>query len=453
MTTWAILGHFFHGLTFFTLGLMIYFLQYRSRRIILARRLSWLEVFLFCEAIIAWNDLLVRLSPDLHFLPAVIRLSILATGYSFLAAFGLQAFLIKNNPNDDENGRARWLLIGVHLIWLIPYLVALNATSNSTSQLTQDAEVLVRYGLAFPGGVLAAVGLRRESYQVLDPKLRGQIRHYLRLVEIMASLFGVLNLALVPSASFVNNWRLPQTDFPAAWLWGLVGFGLAWGLVRALTTIQLEVEHWIESIERMQALTADRERISRELHDGIIQSIYAVGLLLEGVQNSIPTQPERAQAQLGRVMDSLNDVIQDLRRYIFDLRSDMPDDTIKSGIQRLLRDFHINTLLETEFNVTGAPPDHTFSVERRRHIFQIVREALANTARHAEARWTKIHLHHGDEALELTISDDGVGMETLLVSKGYGLRNIRERARLLDGALRVESAPGAGVTYHLTVPY
>ncbi|NBD35144.1 MAG: hypothetical protein GVY30_03995 [Chloroflexi bacterium] len=146
MTTWAILGHFFHGLTFFTLGLMIYFLQYRSRRIILARRLSWLEAFLFCEAIIAWNDLLVRLSPNLSFLPVVIRLPILAIGYSFLVAFGLQAFLIKNDVNDDETGQARWLLVGVHLLWLIPYLVALNATSTSTSQLTQDAEVLVRYG-------------------------------------------------------------------------------------------------------------------------------------------------------------------------------------------------------------------------------------------------------------------------------------------------------------------
>ncbi|MFP4394916.1 MAG: sensor histidine kinase [Anaerolineales bacterium] len=453
MTTWAILGHFFHGLTFFTLGLMIYFLQYRNRRITLARRLSWLEVCLFCEAIIAWNDLLARLSPDLHFLPAVIRLPILAIGYSFLAAFGLQAFLIKNNPSDDTTGRARWLLAAVHLLWLIPYLAALKIASPQIPQLTQDAEVLIRYGVAFPGGLLAAAGLRRESYQVLDPKLRGRIRHYMRLVEVMTGMFGVLNLALAPPASFMDNWHLPQTESLTAWLWGFVGFGLAWGLVRALTTIQLEIEHWIESIERMQALTADRERISRELHDGIIQSIYAVGLLLESVQNSIPTQPERAQAQLGRVMDSLNEVIQDLRRYIFDLRGDMPDDTIKSGIQRLLRDFHINTLLETDFNVTGAPPDRTFSIERRRHIFQIVREALANTARHAEARWAKLHLHYGEEALDLTISDDGVGMETLLVSKGYGLRNIRERARLLDGTLRVESAPGAGVTYHLTVPY
>jgi two-component system sensor histidine kinase DegS len=82
-----------------------------------------------------------------------------------------------------------------------------------------------------------------------------------------------------------------------------------------------------------------------------------------------------------------------------------------------------------------------------------VREALANTAKHAQARWVEVRLEYEDENLNLTISDDGIGMEKLLVSKGYGLRNIRERVRLLDGTLRLESAPDAGVTYHLTVPY
>jgi signal transduction histidine kinase len=224
------------------------------------------------------------------------------------------------------------------------------------------------------------------------------------------------------------------------------------GLTRSLTTIQHEIESWVEGVERLQALAKDRERIGRELHDGIIQSIYAAGLLLESIQTIIATDPQRAQAQLGRVQDSLNNTIQDIRRYIFDLRSDMSDDDLQSGIERLLRDFHINTLLETDFEVTGEEqPVH--SMERRRHIFQIVREALANTAKHARARWVKVRLDYGDETLTLTISDDGIGMEKLLVSKGYGLRNIRERARLLDGALRIESAPDAGVTYHLTVPY
>jgi signal transduction histidine kinase len=227
---------------------------------------------------------------------------------------------------------------------------------------------------------------------------------------------------------------------------------LTYGLNRALNTVQLEIERWIEGVERLQALAVDRERIGRDLHDGIIQSIYAAGLLLESVQPVIPMDPMRAQAQLSRVMDNLNETIQDIRRYIFDLRSDMPDDDLQSGIKRLLRDFHINTLLETEFEITGVPVE-ILSMERRRHIFQVVRETLANTARHAQARWVKVVLQYNENTLDLTISDDGVGMETLQVSKGYGLRNIRERVRLLDGTLRIESAPNEGVTFHLTVPY
>jgi signal transduction histidine kinase len=208
----------------------------------------------------------------------------------------------------------------------------------------------------------------------------------------------------------------------------------------------------VEEVERLDTLTVDRDRIARELHDGTIQSIYAAGLLIESLHSQIKSDPDRAQAQLGRIMDNLNRTIQAIRGYIFDLRSDMPEETLSSGITSLLRDFHINTLIETDLELTGTPiPMH--SMERRGHIFQIVREALANTAKHARAHYVKIHLCYNEEALDLTISDDGIGMEQLLVSKGYGLRNIRERVRLLDGKLRLESAPKEGVTYHLTVPY
>lgn len=270
------------------------------------------------------------------------------------------------------------------------------------------------------------------------------------MAEVALGLLGGLHLIL-PSLTLF----FPVSDFTMViveGLWVIVGIGITIGINYALNAAQSEIEQWIEGVERLQALAADRERIGRDLHDGIIQSIYAAGLLLESVQPIIPSDPMRAQAQLGRVMDNLNATIQDIRRYIFDLRSDMPDDALQSGIERLLRDFRINTLLETDLEVSGTPVE-IMSMERRRHIFQIVREALANTAKHAKARWVKVKLHYDERALDMTISDDGIGMETLQVSKGYGLRNIRERVRLLDGTLRIESAPDAGVTLHLTVPY
>ncbi len=453
MSSGIILGRFLHGLSFFTLSLTVFFLQYRSRRILLARRLYWVGLFAICEAIVAWNDLLANLTPPVVILPAFIRPVILGGGYIFLIALGIQTFL----PEETSHLYGRRWLLGLNVLWVVGYVGAwlvwpAQRVGEDSTLVVQWGNTLVHYLLGFPGGLLAAIGLRRQSRQTLDATLRRRIWVYLRLVEISAGVLGLLHVLLyLPSPAFLaayHDLRVMATE----WLWVLVGVGLTLGLNRALNTVQLEIERWIEGVERLQALAVDRERIGRDLHDGIIQSIYAAGLLLESVQPVIPIDPMRAQAQLGRVMDNLNETIQDIRRYIFDLRSDMPDDDLQSGIKRLLRDFHINTLLETELEVTGAPVE-ILSMERRRHIFQIVRETLANTARHARARWVKVVLQYNENTLDLTISDDGVGMETLQVSKGYGLRNIRERVRLLDGTLRIESAPNEGVTFHLTVPY
>lgn len=450
MTTWIVWGSYFHGLVFLMLGLTVSFLHYRSRRIRLARHFPWLGIFAISESILAWDNLSTTFITGIWTIPPFIRPVISAVGYAFLLAFGLQLFM-----TDETQQKYYWhLILGPNLLWAIPYFCVLAFVYPDLDQLVQSTEVILRYTLAFPGGILTAIGLRRQSYQYLDIQFRREIRPHLRLFEVMMGAYGILSF-MGPSIQNIATERLHNDSLTALlyeWLWVLVGTGLTYGLIRSLTRIQGRIEQWVEDGERRETLAIDRDRIGRELHDGTIQSIYAVGLLLESVQSQIRSDPDRAQAQLDRVMDNLNKTIQDVRRYIFDLRSDMPDETLSSGITSLLRDFHINTLLETDLEITGIPvPMH--SMERRGHVFQIVREALANTAKHAQAHFVKIHLCYNEEALDLTISDDGIGMEQLLVSKGYGLRNIRERVRLLDGKLWLESAPDEGVSYHLTVPY
>jgi signal transduction histidine kinase len=451
MITWVVWGTFFHGLVFLILGLTVSFLHYRSRRISLARHFAWLGIFSLCESILAWDNVSAVFIPGIWSIPPFMRFAIAAVGYTFLLAFGMQLFM------SDETCQKYHLhlILGPNLLWAVPYIGALAFSYPDLNQFVQPAEVILRYVFAFPGALLTAMGLRRQSYQLLDVAFRREIRPHLRLFELMMGAYGILSLVLVPDVQTLIAERLHGTLLGAClceWLWVLVGVGLTYGLARSLTRIQGRIEQWVEDVERLTALTVDRDRIARELHDGTIQSIYAAGLLLESVQSHIRNNPDRAQAQLDTVMDNLNKTIQDIRQYIFDLRSDMPDETLSSGITSLLHDFHINTLLETDLEITGTPiPMH--SMERRGHIFQIVREALANTAKHAQAHYVKIHLCYNEEALDLTISDDGIGMEQLLVSKGYGLRNIRERVRLLEGKLRLESAPNEGVSYHLTVPY
>jgi signal transduction histidine kinase len=286
----------------------------------------------------------------------------------------------------------RWF-VGLNLLWALPYFGALVLTAEPGT-VVSTTNILTHYLLGGPGGVLAAVGLRRQNLKTLDMAMRSRIHRPLQLGEIAMGAFGILHLVIplvLPSEMRSNAQEVIPAIVEGAWV--LVGVLLTVGINRALNTAQLEIEQWLEGVERLQALAVDRERIGRDLHDGIIQSIYAAGLLLESVQPIIPSDPMRAQAQLGRVMDNLNATIQDIRRYIFDLRSDMPDDDLQSGIERLLRDFRINTLLETDLELSGTPVE-IMSMERRRHIFQIVREALANTAKHASARWVKVALQY-----------------------------------------------------------
>lgn len=451
MTSWTALGLFLHANVFFVLSLTVGFLRYRSRRIVLTRKILWLGIFAFLETCVAWNDLITPLFAPAPLLPAAARTALLACGYAFLLAFGIQTLL----PKDLSARSLRAILIGTQMAWLLPYGIAMLVAYPRLEQTALIGEVLARYLFAFPGGLLTGLGIRRQSYQTLEPAWREHIRQHLRTTEAMSAAFGVLNLALVPVAPFFPaNWlNVTRFPLPTSLIWAAVGALWMLGLLRTFTTIQTQIEQWIENVERLQTIAADRERISRELHDGIIQSIYAAGLMLESTQHLLYTEPHKADAQLRRIMENLNQTIQDIRRYIFDLRSDMPDDDLEPGIRRLLRDFHVNTLLETDFHVEGEPPRRPLAFERRRHLFQIVREALANTARHAHAHGVTVNLAFGAESLEVLIHDDGVGMEAFILGKGHGLRNIRERARLLDGKLKIESAPGAGVTLHLNIPY
>ena len=432
------LFRFIHGLAFFVLGVVLLLLVPRSARLRVARRLSLLAVFGFCEAVATWDGALAPIEGLECLLPSLVRTLVAGAGYAALLSFGLLAAA--------SSGRRYRVRVGLAVLFPGLWLAGLAAAMLAGAQADQVArwgDLVSRLWLALPGGVIAALELRREADLSMDPPILGRARSYLRVAEASLAVFGALSALQVASSAL---------GAPLAILYALCGALLTWGLMQTLNVIQREIERWIEGVEHSQALVADRERISRDLHDGIIQSIYAAGLMLEGVRQAIPVDPEAAQAQLSRAMESLNQSIRDTRRYIFDLRGGVPGADLHAGLEELLRDFRVNTFLETEMKVQGEET-RVLGAERRAHVFHIVREALSNTARHARARKVSLLLAFAPDALRLRISDDGVGMSHSTVPSGQGLRNIRERTRLLDGTLDIDSAPGQGVTVTITVPY
>ena len=196
----------------------------------------------------------------------------------------------------------------------------------------------------------------------------------------------------------------------------------------------------------------ERHRIGMDLHDGAIQSLYALGLLIEGASEEVERAPSQARAQLERAVDRLNAAIADLRSYVLGLRpiggSDRP---LRESLPTLAQHIATNALLDVDVRID---PEAEASLDRaaREAVFYVAADALGNVSRHARARHVVLALRHEDGAVVLEIQDDGVGFQTERAVGGLGLRNIRQRAFNAGARLELESRPGAGTRLVMRMP-
>jgi signal transduction histidine kinase len=205
---------------------------------------------------------------------------------------------------------------------------------------------------------------------------------------------------------------------------------------------------------RRLAILEERERIGMDLHDGIIQSIYAVGLVLDYVRILVEEDPQQAGDRIEQAIDGLNSVIGDIRSYILDLQpSRIQIEDLGKALELLAREFKTNTLVEVELIAESAALQ-TLDGESATEIFHIAQEALANTAKHAFATRVWLNLRQVEDEISLQVIDNGRGFhvdrETDIL--GHGLSNMTERARQLGGHLEIESNPGDGTTLTVRIP-
>jgi signal transduction histidine kinase len=200
---------------------------------------------------------------------------------------------------------------------------------------------------------------------------------------------------------------------------------------------------------RRLGLMEERERIAKELHDGIIQSLFAVGMSLQGT--ALMSRDPEVGGRLERAVEELDRVVHDLRNYIFGLR---PGILADRQLDQALRDLGEQMSSRSGENVQ-VTVDAALAARlsgRSADIVQLTREALSNVARHAHATRAAVRLErHGSEAV-LTVEDDGVGFDTNTDAGGNGLRNMRERAARLGGTLGVSSTRGKGTTLRFAFP-
>jgi signal transduction histidine kinase len=200
---------------------------------------------------------------------------------------------------------------------------------------------------------------------------------------------------------------------------------------------------------RRLGLMEERERIAKDLHDGIIQSVFAVGMGLQGTA-LLAGSPETT-ARIESAVDELDRVIRDLRNYIFGLRPGiLADRQLDEALRELGNEIEKrgSTRVEVEVDAELAASGSSRSHE----LVQLTREALSNVARHARATSSSVRLAREGATAVLTIEDDGVGFIVRSDSAGNGLRNMRERAAAMGGALQMTSSAGRGTRLRVTFP-
>ncbi|MBN2677361.1 MAG: GAF domain-containing protein [Anaerolineaceae bacterium] len=202
------------------------------------------------------------------------------------------------------------------------------------------------------------------------------------------------------------------------------------------------------------AILEERERIAMDLHDGIIQSIYAVGLTLEHARLLLAEDVEQTRVKILESIEGLNSTIRDIRAYIMDLKPrQLVDENLENGIGRLIKEFESTSQIEATL-VIKAQDLNSIPAGQAIALFHICQEALGNASKHSRAQYVEVYVWRTDDRVVLEVTDNGLGFEQEKVnsSLGHGLSNMQTRAKNAGGDIEITTELGRGTTIMAWVP-
>jgi signal transduction histidine kinase len=205
------------------------------------------------------------------------------------------------------------------------------------------------------------------------------------------------------------------------------------------------------------AISEERSRIAREIHDGVAQMLAFTALKLDLVQRLMAKDPAKASAELGQAKETVRESIREVRRSIFALR---PVDLERFGFAETVRRYALDFGQQNDVKVEvsfGPLPD--LSLKSEAVLFRIFQEAMHNVAKHAKAQNVEVRLGTTEDGMAfVAVRDDGVGFDVDQVSDrvtsagGLGIKQMRERVEARGGRLEIDAAPARGTELYAAVP-
>lgn len=442
---------FLYGQAFFVMGMAIFLQSRRYSRLQLARDLRWLAAFGILHGLHEWGMVFIPIQSTYLPIPytsllQTLQVILLAFSYMGLCLFGAAALV-------EQWKAGRRFVLGLGLAWCVVFAVSLQISPDQDTWLLFSS-VWARYLLGFPGSILAAFGLRYHAGTRALSIGGTRIEHTLRVTGYTFGVYAVLGgLLVTPAPSFpanVLNRSLIENliGIPVEVYRSIAGAVMAVSIIRALEVFDIEEDRLIESMEVEHIRTAERDRIGQEIHDGAMQGVYSVSLILDSMQPHVADH-QKAAGRLEQARHVLEDVIADLRRYMVSLRVHAPEKPLVESLSRLARNPRFSSLVDIVLDVKAEPD---LSPGQAGNLLTITQEALSNAVRHARAGRVAIILTREQAGLVFRIEDDGQGFDEKATTPHFGLLTMRDQARLMGAKLTIDSHPGKGTVIELVLP-
>ena len=227
------------------------------------------------------------------------------------------------------------------------------------------------------------------------------------------------------------------------------------GVIGQQIGVAVENARLYEQAEQ-SAAAAERNRLARELHDSVTQSLYSVTLYAEAAARLLTNgQHVPAADHLRELRDTAQEALREMRLLIFELRPpELEKVGLAAALQARLKAVEGRGGIQVEFQVEGERLAERVPINVQNELYYITQEALNNVLRHAKAQQVQVHVRFLETAACVEISDDGIGFEPAAVHEkgGLGLAGMKERAQKIGGVLQLESEPGQGAKVKVTVP-
>ncbi|MFI6579850.1 sensor histidine kinase [Embleya sp. NPDC050493] len=365
---------------------------------------------------------------------------VIHAGFLLLLAASLGRYTVRHGTD----GRAPWVL-ALALLLAVLYLAGLTLPEDPSSARAAWLTAVLATWLALvtvaPSFAWCAVPLLYTGLRVLSTRA------------------AIGTVVLLTGAVVIAQYRLADTIDPSLFLGPPAVAAIATAVFTRMRSDERRLRETVDELavsERRAGVLAERERLSREIHDTIAQGTSSLRMLLQAADRSWDTDPAAARAHVHRAEQVAALGVEEIRRFVRDLApAELADDPgLAGGLARVVERFRS----EDGPNVTLAVDGRIRALAEpvQAALTRTAQGALANVREHARARTVHVSLTYLPDRVALDIRDDGVGFDPGLTRvgelRGYGLPSLRRRLAELGGELTVESAPGEGTALAATVP-